>query len=232
MPRTGSVNSESDLLLVSALPEELSSGIALAKLTAYSLFWMQEWGLRRTIESISVLNWRLFPHKFAMIGFPQLPDSLRTNRSLMQGQPKYQNLLTGTATRGFSLNQHGLVVAHDLVARLGEPRMASGVTTASESTMREIAAQQKDRARTIDPAKDVARIRDSVLFEKWRSTNITERDIIHVHTLLGIFEHTPGKVRRDIYRGLLESAVQGGDDEAERFLREVHRRFNVVFLAQ
>jgi len=95
--------------------------------------------------------------------------------------------------------------------------------------MREIIAKQNDRARTIDPAKDVARIRDSVIFEKWKAGNIAERDIIHVHTLLGIFEHTPGKVRREIYRGLVESAEQTDDAEVHQFLRELHRRFAVVF---
>ena len=229
MPEQKKVRSEPDLFTIEKISEQLTEGISLAKLTAYSLFWLQEWELRRTIESISVLNWKLFPDKFAMVGFPQFPDSLRTNRSLLQGQPKYQNLLTGTATKGFSLNEHGLTVARDLVHRFSAPKTSTGETTASESVMHDIKAKQTDRARTIDPRKDVARVRQSALFEKWQSGAILERDIIHVHTLLGIFEHTPGKVRRQAFRSLLESAEHVGDTEVERFLREIHRRFNVVF---
>jgi hypothetical protein len=226
---TKKMESAHDLFTIENIPDNATQGTALAKLTAYTLFWLQEWELRRTIESISVLNWKLFPNKFAMVGFPQFPDSLRTNRSLLQGQPKYQNLLTGTATKGFSLNEHGVAVAHDLIQRLGPPRTSMGASTAPASILDDINAMQADRARTIDPRKDVTRVRESALFEKWKSGSILERDIIHVHTLLGIFEHTPGKARRQAFRLLLQSAEQTGDTEAAQFLREIHRRFNVVF---
>ena len=67
--------------------------ISLTLLTAYSLYWLEEWMLPTTIEAISILNFKLFPSKFAMVGFPNYPDALRTNRSLLQLGPKYGNLL-------------------------------------------------------------------------------------------------------------------------------------------
>jgi hypothetical protein len=41
------------------------------------------------------------------VGWPEYPDAFRTNRSLLQGQPKYRNWLTGSASKGFSLNERG-----------------------------------------------------------------------------------------------------------------------------
>ena len=43
-----------------------------------------------------------------MVNFQEYPDAFRTNRSLLQMQPKYRNLLTGAATKGFSLNERGM----------------------------------------------------------------------------------------------------------------------------
>lgn len=61
-----------------------------------------------------------------MVGWPEYPDAFRTNRSLLQGQPKYRNWLTGAASTGFSLNDRGLQRAHDLIATLGPPNTTSG----------------------------------------------------------------------------------------------------------
>lgn len=98
------IENEKDLGKVAAKPRDLYDEIPLVFLTAYSLHWLHEWKLRRSIEAIAVLNWRLFPAKFAMVDFDEYPDAFRTNRSLLQMQPKYRNLLTGAAVKGFSLN--------------------------------------------------------------------------------------------------------------------------------
>src|SRR5712671_4689523 len=115
------VRHEQDLVRVAPKDPDSYAEIPLAILNAYSLYWLHKWELRRTIEAIAVLNWRLFPKRFSMVGFSQFPDAFRTNRSLLQGQPKYRNLLTGSAGQGFSLNARGMEVARDLTAKLGPP---------------------------------------------------------------------------------------------------------------
>ena len=94
MPETG-IQNERDLVLVAPKSPDRYPDAALTSLTAYSLFWLHRWQLPRTIEAIAILNWRLFPEKFSMVGYPEYPDAFRTNRSLLQMQPKYRNLLTG-----------------------------------------------------------------------------------------------------------------------------------------
>jgi hypothetical protein len=225
------IRTDKDLVLIDAVPDKLTEGVSLAKLTAFSLFWLHEWGIRRTMEAVSVLNWRLFPEKFAMVGFPKYPDSLRTNRSLLQGQPKYQNLLTGTATKGFSLNSRGFAIAEDLVRTFGVPRTTVGGITFHGDAQQRAPVTSSRGARTVDPREDVRRIKDSTLFDKWKRDVITERDIIHVHTLLGIFEHTPAKVRRQVFNNLKQSAEQVGDEEALQFLSDMHQRFRSVFVS-
>jgi hypothetical protein len=201
--------------------------VSLNALVTYSLFWLQEWELRRSVEAITVLSWRLFPTKFSMVGWPQYPDSTRITRALLQCQPKYRNWLTGSATKGFSLNERGMQVAQDLVDKLGAPQTHEGevfVTLNDHS-----AARKGNRARSIEPEREVKEARRSRLFEKWKDDVMSERDLIHVHALLNIFEHTPSKLRGKRMKDLERAAMDVDDQEMTRFLTDVRRSFPSVF---
>src|SRR5438105_1995381 len=95
--------------------------LSLASLTAYSVYWLMQWGLPTTLENVSVLNFRLFPAKFAMVGWPRFPDVNRTNRSVLQMRPKYRNFATSITNKGIFLNERGVEEAQALAKRLGDP---------------------------------------------------------------------------------------------------------------
>jgi hypothetical protein len=218
------IKTERDLVKVTAKKGDQYSETALTSLTAYSLFWLHHWQIPRTIEAIAILNWRLFPEKFSMVNFQEYPDAFRTNRSLLQMQPKYRNLLTGAATKGFSLNERGMDVAKELTKVLGVPTTSAGAvlgTVQKESTR----ISPKSAARSIEPAREMLRIRESKLFEKWKSGSMSDRDLIHVHALLQIFDHTPAVVRKRAMKDLIDSASKQSDDEIGRFLQDVKRNF-------
>jgi hypothetical protein len=202
--------------------------ISLAALVVYSLYWLHQWELRRTIEAITVLSWRLFPSKFSMVGWPQYPDQLRTNRSLMQGGPKYRNWLSGAAVNGFSLNQRGIEQAQDLMEKIGVPVFDDGTRINLGEHVRPI--KTKSRARTIEPGREVAKAKEGRLFEKWKEGVLMERDLIHVHTLLDIFEHTPAVQREKRMKDLERAADDASDDEMKKFLKDVRTNFPAVFL--
>ncbi len=223
------IEREKDLVKIAAMDRSVYQNESLAALTAYSLFWLHEWQLRRTIEAISVLNWRLFPDKFGMVGWPEYPDAFRTNRSLLQGQPKYRNWLTGSASTGFSLNERGLDAARGLLAKLGPPTTTTGeqATVASVHTI----PTQSVRPRSLEPQREVERVRKSRLFDKWKSQIMGERDLIHVHSLLDIFDHTPAKVRNKKMRDLERNAEDVQDAEVSAFLADLRAQFAEVFTA-
>jgi hypothetical protein len=223
------IRHEKDLARVVAKDPTAYKDISLAYLTAYSLYWLHKWELRRTIEAIAVLNWRLFPTKFAMVGFQEYPDAFRTNRSLLQGQPKYRNLLTGAASKGFSLNERGLAVARDLTKQLGVPTTAEGTELGVEPAA-EAPNKVSNRARSLEPERAMQNVRGSKLYEKWKSGVMGERDLIHVHALLGIFDHTPSKIRQKAMKDLESNAADCKDTEIMRFLTDVRQIFPMVFL--
>jgi len=146
------ITHEKDLAEIAPKDSQLYQETSLAALTTYSLFWLHHWQLRRTIEAVSVLNWRLFPDKFGMVGWPEYPDAFRTNRSLLQGQPKYRNWLTGSASKGFSLNERGLEVAQELVAVLGPPSTTSGKQASLPSR---VPGNKPTRPRSVEPEREL-----------------------------------------------------------------------------
>src|SRR5580700_5073608 len=170
------IENEKDLGKVAAKPRDLYEEIPLVFLTAYSLYWLHEWKVRRTIEAIAVLNWRLFPGKFAMVGFDEYPDAFRTNRSLLQMQPKYRNLLTGAAVKGFSLNERGIEKASELIGVFGVPTTESGAALGDKKRI-EVSARAPRLARSIEPEREIARVRGSKLFQKWQQGGMTDRDL-------------------------------------------------------
>ena len=223
------IQHEKDLAEIAPKDPGLYQETSLAALTTYSLFWLHQWQLRRTIEAISVLNWRLFPDKFGMVGWPEYPDAFRTNRSLLQGQPKYRNWLTGAASTGFSLNERGLEIARELIVSFGPP----STTTGKQANLQSVEMMPKQpptaRARSVEPERELQRARKSRLFEKWKSEVLSERDLIHVHSLLGIFDHTPVKVRSKKMGDLERSAQDIKDAEMTKFLTDVRQQFPEVF---
>lgn len=226
-----SIKSIADLKTVAPKAAALYKDVPLTSLTAYSLYWLDAWELRPTIEAVSVLNWRLFPNEFSMVGFSDFPDALRTNRSLLQGQPKYRNLLTGTPSQGYSLNQHGVQLAESLTLKFGPPSSAEGVALGGTHDIR-AASRSPARPRTIDPQREIERARNSRLFSKWRSGQLSSRDVIHVHSLLGIFDHTPARERVKASKALVDSAETVGDAELIEFLRAVREMFPSVFASR
>src|SRR5438046_2087385 len=91
-----------DLLRVDPKDKQLYEPFefSLPHLTSYSISWLASWKLPTTYENISVLNAKLFPTEFALAGFPEFPDAMRTNRTLLQMKPKYRRFAASDPRKG------------------------------------------------------------------------------------------------------------------------------------
>jgi hypothetical protein len=139
-------------------------------------------------------------------------------------QPKYRNLLTGAAVKGFNLNERGMEKARELIAIFGIPE--TGLGQPLGSLKRSDPDLRRPRlARSIEPDREVARIKSSKLFQKWKQGVMTDRDLIHVHALLGIFDHTPTPVRIRSMKELEDAANKIEDADALQFLTEIRKTF-------
>lgn len=223
------LKNERELLNVRALPVERYENEQLAALTVYSIHWLREWGLRPTVEGITVLNHRLFPSRFGMDLFPEFPDANRTLRSLLQCRPKYRGWLSGTNKSGFAVTPKGQVLVLELLRRIGSPQVGDIALGEATAAPRKQGGTRRMIARDVDFKAEIAKLRASRLFERWGNGPLQDRDLIHVYSALGVFDHTIPAAKREKLRDLRDSAQKAGDQEAERLLANVEETFPGLF---
>lgn len=217
------VRGNEDLLKLRAFPTSRYEHYALTSLTAYCVYWLQKWNITTSLENVAVASHRMFPVKFAMVGWPQIPDITRTNRSVLQMRPKYRNLATSSVGKGVFLNQRGLEEAEALIARIGPPSIGDRI--ADNVMMPEERPELGKRDRSVHPEKHVATIKGSRLFQLYKDTKFEEAEAIDLVTLLNVYDHTPSKQKQAKLNQFLQSARDLGDQEVVDFLEGVGRQF-------
>jgi hypothetical protein len=196
--------------------------LSLATLTAYSVYWLTQWGLPTTLENVAVLNFKLFPTKFAMTGWAQFPDVNRTNRSVLQMRPKYRNFATSITNKGIFLNERGVEEAQSLINRFGNPAFGDGTSPEVEIA---IARVRGRRATTVHPEDLVAQVRKSRLFEAYQQGRLNELEAIDLINFLEVYDHTPGDEKRRRLKGFMTAAKELKDDEVLQFLENIATKF-------
>jgi len=213
-----------DLLKVDAKAREKTGKFSLAHLTAYSVHWLNLWGIPTTYENVSVLNARLFPADFGMAGFPELPDAFRTNRSLLQMRPKYRGLATSDPRRGVFLTDKGRTEVARVIALIGEPTY-EGKAVPVESIGIDPRRPNKHKERTYNPAQVLEEARTRLLFRRFKDGRLKEADVVHLLGLLRLYDHSPPIEIRRAFKQLRDAAALVQDDEFLEFLNATHSKF-------
>ena len=227
-PKPLSLSNDRELLNVQPIPAARYANEQLAALTVYSIHWLRQWGLRPTVESITVLNHRLFPERFGMDLFPEFPDANRTLRSLLQCGPKYRGWLSGSNRRGYVITPGGQALTGELMRRVGYPQVGKVLLGHATEAPRQ-RGTRTERTRDVDFKAEVAELRGSKLFERWTSDPLQERDLIHVYSALRVFDHTPVSAKRQRLNDLKDSAKKANDSEVEELLQSVELSFPALF---
>lgn len=228
-PKPLNLSSERELLTVQPIPAARYENEQLAALAVYSIHWLRQWGLRPTVESITVLNHRLFPGRFGMHLFPEFPDANRTLRSLLQCGPKYRGWLSGSNKRGYAITPSGQMLMGELLQRVGYPKVGNLLLGHATEAPRQRSQKRREKSRDVDFEAQVARIRGSRLFERWSDGPLQDRDLIHVYSALGVFDHTPAAAKRQKLNDLKDSARKTGDTEIAQLLETVELTFPGLF---
>lgn len=219
------LDSREVILGLSAYDTSAYESIDLNRLTVFSISLLRDRDLPTSIENIAVANLRQFPRRFAMVGYPQFPDTSRVSRSLLQLRPKYRNWATGTARSGWVLTQAGEAEAKAVAALLEQAEMNGHVLPRSETRpVTEAAAK-----RSIDFAAEIRRVRATGLFRKSR-VDWNDAANIEAFDVLGAYTHTPSRALRRRLRELKQIAVDADDEELGEFLRQVGKRYSSLFL--
>lgn len=218
------INKE-DLLMLDSFKANDYNSLSLTSLTAYSVFWLAQWGITTTLENISVMNQKLFPERFSMVGWAQFPDMNRTNRSVLQMRPKYRNFASSASDKGVFLNENGLQEAYSLIKKFGNPAFKN---KKDFSPILEINQTRKDgkRSRSVHPEDVILRIRNSRLFKLYKENIFFESEAIHLIGLLGVYDHTPSKEKKRKLREFIDYTKEFDDKEVLDFLKLVENKFD------
>jgi len=211
-----------DLLKLTPVPTEKYEDISLATLTAYSVFWLTQWGLPTTLENVAVLNYKLFPTKFAMTAWAQFPDINRTNRSVLQMRPKYRNFATSITSEGIFLNERGIEEAQGLISRVGNPSRGDGTSPSVEIPITRI---RGSRATTVHAEDLIAKAKGSRLFQFHDEGRWGEAEVIDLINFLEVYDHTPAKEKVRRMKAFQTAAKEVKDEGLLRFLENVSERF-------
>jgi hypothetical protein len=213
-----------DLLKADAKEKKEYRGFSLVHLTAYSVYWLTQWGIPTTYENVSVLNGRLFPSDFSMQGFPELPDAFRTNRSLLQMRPKYRGFATSNPREGVYLTEKGKTEAFAVLTSIGPPSF-EGKTVPAGTMEIDPRRPNKNKEKSRNPAHIVQELRSKILFRRFKEGKMAEAEIVHLLGLLGLYDHTPPSELLSAFGRLRKDAEEVGDGEVLQFLDAVGERF-------
>ena len=218
------IKMSSDLLKLTPYPAEAYETYALANLTACSVFLLQEWKLLSNIENIVVLNHRLFPTKFALVGWPQFPDANRTNRSILQMRPKYRNLASSIRDKGVLLNERGIAEAKAILSKLGPPKIGDEDTITINYEIK--AETGGKRPRTITSDDVIEKIKKSRLFKTYIEDRWSEARAIDLISMLGVYDHTPSSEKKNRLQLMKTAAREIRDIEIQNFIKAIEDSFS------
>jgi hypothetical protein len=200
------------------------ASVDLNRLTAFTISLLNELDVPTTLENIAVANFRMFPKRFAMVGYPEYPDIARVSRALLQLRPKYRNWATGKTKLGWQLTNAGVAEA-----RVIREKLADNSTSDDRLVPSDLEAEGggKNR-RTIHPEDTTIRIRSSPLFLKY-TQGWKEVDPLEVFDVLEAYTHTPADALRHKLRRMRSAAASVGDKQVVEFLDELSKRFALLF---
>lgn len=191
--------------------------IDLNRLAAYGVWILQGNTLPVTFEYLVVVLFRMFPNKFALVGFPEYPDGARIRRALLQLRPKYRNWAYEDTRRGqkgqFILTETGKKVVEETRELFQKQHPQYGKRKTPRPSTRSVEVELNE-------------IERSPLYASYKSGNTTSIESYEIWDFLHAFPYTPAKVVKQYLNHLKERAKQAQRDDLLVFLKWVEKALN------
>ena len=161
-------------------PEHYSSGITNAKLAAVALLKLEEHDIEKTFENIVVALQKLFPGKFSLITYPDIPDTIRVDNTLrLDAGKNHAEYLTGNRPKGYRLTATGRMAAEETIQQLES-------SSTSKGKKQTISGTQRNRY-----TKLVSAVTQSECFKKFSTKQFSEINKFDVRRVLQCTLETP-----------------------------------------
>ncbi len=190
-------------------PPKKYEGVNLNWLVLIAAGVVDERGMALSFENVVVTTYRLFPHKFSLLGYPDYPDAKRVHDALWRCTDKNREWLRGKTSQGFSFTERG---RRELEGARKSLEIASETAKPTYSNTRRF-------------EKLLSEVLESSAFKKHAEGNyeqISESECCHV--LQGTLD-SQRRVLRDNWRSLSDIATDLKQDKVVAFLQWLGKRF-------
>jgi len=106
-------------------PEQYSTGVPIAKLVAVAMFHMKEKKIQANFENVVVSIQKLFPGKFSLLSYPEIPDTMRIDNTLRLDAQNHAQYIVGNRKKGYQLTGLGKNIAEETIDQLNSGRKSS-----------------------------------------------------------------------------------------------------------
>ncbi|MEM3503723.1 MAG: hypothetical protein QW134_05825 [Nitrososphaeria archaeon] len=174
------------------------------KLILFTVHFLEEKGIEPTHDKITATAFKLFPQKFALIGFPEYPDSLSVYYSVYHHDTKTKRWLTGNPKSGYTVTDKG-----NAILELVEDEL-NGKIIRQKKQLQYIVPKRKE-------AYFLGEFKKSAVFKKILSGDFVEPS--DIKNALGLTSDTGKEIALKVLTQYLEYAVRLKDAEVEKALR-------------
>ena len=168
------------------LPEQYSSGVTIAKLSAVAIYHMNEKNIPTNFENVVVSLQKLFPGKFSLLRYPDIPDTMRIDNTLRLDAQNHAQYIKGNRRKGYQLTGLGKSAAEETIELL-----QSGISPSSKPRVAKFRKQETQL---------VSDIVNSSAFEKFSTKQFT---LINKFEICDVLHGTLETSRKDLQRNLL-----------------------------
>ncbi len=182
------------------------SALSKDELILFTVKFLEDKNIEPTQDKIAAAAYKLFPKKFALIGFPEYPDSLTVYYSVYHHNTKSKEWLIGNPKSGYKVTDKG----KEIIGLI-------------EKKLKESSAPKNGPTKSVPARKEgyfIKEFKNSKVFQKiikGKSDTILSSDI---KNSLGLSSETDLTTTRKVLARYLEYAKRIRDEEAISALNE------------
>ncbi len=169
------------------LSEQYSSGVTIAKLSAVAIYHMDEKNIPTNFENVVVSLQKLFPGKFSLLRYPDIPDTMRIDNTLRLDAQNHAQYIKGNRRKGYQLTGLGKITAEETIKLLQSGKSSS-------SSKPRVAKFRKQETQLVSD------VMNSSAFEKFSTKQFT---LINKFEICDVLHGTLETNRKDLQRNLL-----------------------------
>lgn len=175
-------------------PEKYST-VTNAKLAAVSLLKLEEHDIEKTFENVVVALQKLFPGKFSLITYPEIPDTIRVDNTLrLDAGKNHAEYLTGNRPKGYKLTATGRIAAEETICQL---------ESSTKQIKKTISSTQRNRY-----TKLIRAVTQSECFEKFSTKQFSKINKFDVRRVLHCTLETSEEKAHDNLEALTDMTLK------------------------